>query len=205
MTITISRDISQEIDIKKSHFICQLKRVKTEEEARDFISAVKKTHYKANHNCSAFTLGDKQEIQRTSDDGEPSGTAGIPMLELLKKREVTNVCAVVTRYFGGIKLGASGLIRAYAGAVSGALDAAGLVRIVEQRELILTLDYKLFDNLANFLPVAIAEQNFAENVQVKIFLDEDKIPTFMDQLTEKYNGRIAVEQSSKQQVEVELD
>jgi uncharacterized YigZ family protein len=202
--ITISKDFGHEIEIKKSRFICQLKRVSTEVEAREFIAAVKKEHYKANHNCSAFILGDNQEIQRTSDDGEPSGTAGVPMLEVLKKREVTNICAVVTRYFGGIKLGAGGLIRAYAGSVSQALDAVGLVKIVQQRELILTLDYKLFDSLSNFLPMAISEQNFAENVQVKVFLDDDKISAFERELTEKYNGRIAVEQGASRPVEVNV-
>ncbi len=110
MTITIKEDFIAEEEIKKSRFICHLKRVYTEEEARAFISEIKKEHHKANHNCSAFTLGDRQEIQRSSDDGEPSGTAGVPMLEILKKREITNVCAVVTRYFGGIKLGAGGLM-----------------------------------------------------------------------------------------------
>lgn len=202
MVITISKDFSREIEIKKSRFICQLKRVKSEEEARDFISAVKKQHYKANHNCSAFAIGDRQEVQRSSDDGEPSGTAGVPMLEVLKKRQITNVCAVVTRYFGGIKLGAGGLIRAYAGSVAQALDEVGLVEIVEQRELILTMEYKFFDGLANFLPVPVSEQNFSENVEVKIFLDETRIEQFKDDLTEKFNGKIAVEAGGRQLVEV---
>lgn len=202
MVITISKDFSREIEIKKSRFICQLKRVKSEEEARDFISAVKKQHYKANHNCSAFAIGDRQEVQRSSDDGEPSGTAGVPMLEVLKKRQITNVCAVVTRYFGGIKLGAGGLIRAYAGSVAQALDEVGLVEIVEQRELILTMEYKFFDGLSNFLPVPVSEQNFSENVEVKIFLDETRIEQFKDDLTEKFNGKIAVEAGGRQLVEV---
>ncbi|MDM5143484.1 IMPACT family member YigZ [Lactococcus lactis] len=104
MTITIKTDFINEEESKKSRFICHLKRISTEEEAL-FIAKIKKEHWKANHNCSAYTLGDRQEIQRTSDDGEPSGTAGVPMLEILKKKEIINVCAVVTRYFGGIKLG----------------------------------------------------------------------------------------------------
>ncbi len=132
--------------LKKSRFICSLKRVETEEEARDFIAQIKKEHHQANHNCMAYTIGDHQEIQRTSDDGEPSGTAGIPMLEILKKREITNVCAVVTRYFGGIKLGAGGLIRAYGGVVNHAIDEVGCVQFVEQEEICLTLDYNLFDS-----------------------------------------------------------
>ena len=110
---TIKEDGQSEIEIKKSRFICSLKRVTSEEEAKDFIQAIKKEHWKANHHCSAFVIGEKNEIQRSSDDGEPSGTAGIPMLEVLKKNELINVIAVVTRYFGGTKLGTGGLIRAY--------------------------------------------------------------------------------------------
>lgn len=163
MTITIKEDFIAEEEIKKSRFICHLKRVYTEEEARAFISEIKKEHHKANHNCSAFTLGDRQEIQRSSDDGEPSGTAGVPMLEILKKREITNVCAVVTRYFGGIKLGAGGLIRAYAGSVGHALDQVGLVKFVTQEQLILTLDYGNYDGLQRFLSsqgLVISESEF---------------------------------------------
>ena len=122
MTITIKDDVIFEEEIKKSRFICHLKRVTTEAAAREFINSIKKQHHKANHNVSAFTIGDHQEIQRSSDDGEPSGTAGVPMLEILKKRELTNLVAVVTRYFGGIKLGAGGLTRAYAGSAQAAVD-----------------------------------------------------------------------------------
>lgn len=205
MTITISKDFTHEIEIKKSRFICQLKRVKTEEEAREFINAMKKEHYKANHNCSAFILEkseEHQEIHRSSDDGEPSGTAGIPMLEVLKKREITNVCAIVTRYFGGVKLGASGLIRAYAGAVGHALDEVGLVKVVEQQELQLFLDYALFDSLTNFLPVAIADSAFTDKVTVKIFLDEAEISDFSARLVEKFAGKIELKKGVKRLVEV---
>ena len=115
---TIRQDGQAQEEIKKSRFICHAKRVYSEEEARDFIAAIKKEHYKATHNCSAFIVGEKSEIKRTSDDGEPSGTAGVPMLGVMENHQVTNVCFVVTRYFGGIKLGAGGLIRAYAGSVA---------------------------------------------------------------------------------------
>ncbi|MDR0299300.1 MAG: YigZ family protein [Streptococcaceae bacterium] len=204
MTIMISKDFTHEIEIKKSRFICQLKRVETEEEARDFINSVKKEHYKANHNCSAFVLGERQEIQRTSDDGEPSGTAGVHMLEILKKREITNVCAVVTRYFGGIKLGAGGLIRAYAGSVNEALNEVNLVKIVEQQELCLTLDYSLFDSLEKYLSIPIVDKSFTDKVEIKIFLDEDKISGFLRDLTEKFNGKIQVAEGRKRVVEVKI-
>ena len=205
MNLTIAKDFQHEIEIKKSRFICHLKRISSEEEARDFIAAIKKEHHKANHNCQAFVIGDNQEIQRTSDDREPSGTAGVPMLEVLKKREIINVCAVVTRYFGGIKLGAGGLIRAYAGSVSQALDAVGLVKIVEQQELILTLDYALYDSLNNFLEVPIADSSFTDKVRVNIFLDDDQVENFKSDLVEKFNNKIIVEKGHKQLVEVPVD
>ena len=115
--VTFKENGTVQEEIKKSKFICHVKRVSSEEEARDFINAIKKEHYKATHNCSAFIIGEQSDIKRTSDDGEPSGTAGVPMLGVLENHRITNSCVVVTRYFGGIKLGAGGLIRAYAGSV----------------------------------------------------------------------------------------
>ena len=207
MTITIKKDFIAEEEIKKSRFICHLKRVYTEEEARAFISEIKKENHKANHNCSAFTLGERQEIQRSSDDGEPSGTAGVPMLEILKKREITNVCAVVTRYFGGIKLGAGGLIRAYAGSVGHALDQVGLVKFVPQEQLILTLDYGNYDGLQRFLSaqgLVISESEFLSDVTVKLFVDLDKAEQLLADLIEHFSGKISVAKGEKQLVEVDI-
>lgn len=207
MTITIKKDFTSEEEIKKSRFICHLKRVYTEEEARAFIAAIKKEHFKANHNCSAFTLGDRQQIQRSSDDGEPSGTAGVPMLEILKRREITNVCAIVTRYFGGIKLGAGGLIRAYAGSVGHTLDHVGLVQIVSQEELILKLDYGNFDSLQRFLShqgLSISESEFLADVTVKLFVDLDKSEQILADLLEQFSGKISATKGRKQLVEVDI-
>lgn len=206
MTITIKTDFINEEEIKKSRFICHLKRISTEEEARDFIAKIKKEHWKANHNRSACTLGNRQEIQRSSDDGEPSGTAGVPMLEILKKKEIINVCAVVTRYFGGIKLGAGGLIRAYAGSVNHAIEEVGLVQIVNQRELILKLDYSLYDSVQRFLltqNLQISDSEFLSEVTVRCFIDEEKINNFLELLTESFNGKIRVEKGENQQVEID--
>lgn len=206
MVITIKKDFIYEEEIKKSRFICHLKRIRTEEEAREFIMKIKKEHWKANHNCSAYTLGDRQEIQRTSDDGEPSGTAGVPMLEIFKKREVTNVCAVVTRYFGGIKLGAGGLIRAYAGAVNHGVSAVGLVKFIEQEQVILQLEYGLYDNLQRFLSeknIEIMESEFLSDITVKLFIDLNEIDSFLVDLLERFNGKIVVEKGERQLVEVD--
>lgn len=207
MNTTIKSDFIFEEEIKKSRFICQLKRVYSEAEARDFITSVKKQHHKANHNVSAFTVGDKQEIQRTSDDGEPSGTAGMPMLDILKKREIINVVAVVTRYFGGIKLGAGGLIRAYAGSVNHAIDAVGLVQIVEQTQLILEMDYSLFDNVSRYLSsegLTISDSVFTDKVKLTSFCDTDWMTSLMAGLTDQFHGQLTLIEGDKKLVEVDL-
>jgi len=125
---TIAAPVETEIIIKRSRFITQLAPVSTVAEADRFIGQVRKTHWSANHNCVAMVLGVTGESARSSDDGEPSGTAGVPMLEVLKQRDLTDLVTVVTRYFGGVMLGAGGLVRAYSTAVSTALDQAVIVQ-----------------------------------------------------------------------------
>lgn len=138
---TLAQDLMHEVEIKRSRFITYLYRVTTEAEARAKIAALRKTHFDARHHCSAFVLGADRMVQRSSDDGEPSGTAGIPMLEALTRRDTGNgtdlsdIVAVCVRYFGGIKLGAGGLVRAYSDSVSQALDSATL--LTRQRMLVL--------------------------------------------------------------------
>lgn len=117
--------VDVELEIRRSRFLTRLRRVATEESAREVIQQQKKAHFDAAHNCSAFVLGRTSEITRSSDDGEPSGTAGVLMLGVLLQSGLTEVVAVVTRYFGGIKLGAGGLVRAYSDAVAQAVQAAG--------------------------------------------------------------------------------
>src|SRR5690625_4457046 len=115
---TVKKEGSVQMTIQKSRFIGYVKRVETEEDAQDFIQEIKKKHHDATHNCSAYIIGEHDQIQKANDDGEPSGTAGIPMLEVLKKQKLKDTAVVVTRYFGGIKLGAGGLIRAYGNTTS---------------------------------------------------------------------------------------
>ena len=117
-------------EIEKSRFICHIERLESREQAYEFIKKIKKEYWDATHNCAAFIIGENGDIQGSSDDGEPSGTAGIPMLEVLKKQQLHDVGVVVTRYFGGIKLGAGGLVRAYAKSVSGAIQQVGIVEKV---------------------------------------------------------------------------
>ncbi|MDA3973037.1 YigZ family protein [Enterococcus thailandicus] len=194
--LTVKEDGQSEIEIKKSRFICSFKRVTTEEEAKMFIQAIKKEHWKANHNCSAFVIGDKSEIQRSSDDGEPSGTAGIPMLEVLKKNELINVVAVVTRYFGGIKLGAGGLIRAYTQAVSHGLTEIGIVEGTLQQEFAVAITYPQLGKLENFLElqqVTVKETRYTDQVIVVCMVDETDISQFKATVTELLNGQVTFE------------
>ncbi|MBX6765968.1 MAG: YigZ family protein [Actinomadura rubrobrunea] len=126
---TIRQSGRHELEIRKSRFICTLARVETEAEAVAFIAEHRRAHRDATHNCTAYVVGEHGEITKSSDDGEPSGTAGVPMLEVLVRRGLTGVAAVVTRYFGGVKLGAGGLVRAYAQSVAEAIDAVGVVEL----------------------------------------------------------------------------
>ena len=204
---TIKEDGQVQEEIKKSRFICHIKRVTTENEARNFIQAVKKEHYKATHNCSAFILGERSEMKRSSDDGEPSGTAGVPMLGVLENHQLTNVCAVVTRYFGGIKLGAGGLIRAYAGSVALAIKEIGIVHIKEQLGLRLTLSYSQYQELPNFLKAKqLQEQDtaFTDQVQTTIFVDKDDKDSVIESLIELFNGKIDIVEQGLRKVEVPI-
>ena len=191
---TIKEDNQHEVEIKKSRFICFLKRIETEEEAKAFIQQIKKEHWKANHNCSAFVLGDHHEIQRSSDDGEPSGTARVPMLEVLKKNDLINVCAVVTRYFGGTKLGAGGLIRAYSGSVAQAIVHTGIVEGRLQQEVFVQLDYSNWGKMENFIAsenLAVKDTQFTDRVVVTCMVDENQVDDFEAQVTDLLNGQVS--------------
>lgn len=204
---TIKEDGQVQEEIKKSRFICHIKRVTTENEARNFIQAVKKEHYKATHNCSAFILGERSEMKRSSDDGEPSGTAGVPMLGVLENQQLTNVCAVVTRYFGGIKLGAGGLIRAYSSNVALAIKEIGIVHIKEQLGLRIALSYSQYQELPNFLKANhLQEQDtsFTEQVQTTIFVDKDDKDSIIEELIELFNGKIDITDQGLRKVEVPI-
>ena len=205
---TIKEDGQVQEEIKKSRFICHAKRVYGEEEARDFITAIKKEHYKATHNCSAFIIGERSEIKRTSDDGEPSGTAGVPMLGVLENHNLTNVCVVVTRYFGGIKLGAGGLIRAYAGSVSLAVKEIGIVEIKEQAGIQIQMTYAQYQEYGNFLKehnLMELETNFTDQVETMIFVDKENKEHIESELIEFYNGKVGLSDQGLREVEVPVD
>ena len=205
---TIKEDGQVQEEIKKSRFICHAKRVYSEEEARDFITAIKKEHYKATHNCSAFIIGERSEIKRTSDDGEPSGTAGVPMLGVLENHNLTNVCVVVTRYFGGIKLGAGGLIRAYAGSVALAVKEIGIIEIKEQAGIQIQMTYAQYQEYGNFLKehnLVELETNFTDQVESMIFVDKENKEHIKSELIEFYNGKVILVDKGLREVEVPVD
>ena len=205
---TIKEDGQVQEEIKKSRFICHAKRVYSEEEAHDFITAIKKEHYKATHNCSAFIIGERSEIKRTSDDGEPSGTAGIPMLGVLENHNLTNVCVVVTRYFGGIKLGAGGLIRAYAGSVALAVKEIGIIEIKEQAGISIQMSYAQYQEYNNFLKehtLMELDTNFTDQVNTMIYVDKEEKENIKAALVEFFNGKVTLTDQDLREVEVPVN
>ena len=188
---TIKNEAKDEFVEKKSRFIGYAKPVKTQEEAVAFISQIKQKHWDATHNVSAYVLRD-QHIQRSSDDGEPSGTAGVPVLDVLLKEELVDVCVVVTRYFGGILLGAGGLIRAYSHGSKIAVDAAKIITMAPCSLLSLTVEYSFYDRLnvlLNDFSANVEKSEFGENVSVTFSLNEKSVSAFQNQLTQKSNGK----------------
>ncbi|MGK4078406.1 YigZ family protein [Ligilactobacillus salivarius] len=203
--LTIKENGEAIIEIKKSEFICSLARTETEEEARAFIDKIKTEHRKATHNCFAYMIGLNDEIQRESDNGEPSGTAGVPILEVLKNLELHNVTAVVTRYFGGIKLGAGGLIRAYSNATSNAIEKVGVVRKVVQTELSLKVSYSAWGKLQNYLEnnqVNVSDTVFMTDVTAVVYVDTPEVESFTATIVDLMNGQVEVEEGQEKYVEV---
>ena len=195
--ITIKQAHSIENVISKSRFIAYIKPVSTENEAKAFIDEIKTKHKDATHNCSAYTVGPEMNIQKANDDGEPSGTAGIPMLEILKKQEIHNVCVVVTRYFGGIKLGAGGLIRAYSGAVRDVIYDIGRVELREAIPVTVTLDYdqtgKFEYELAS-TTFLLREQFYTDKVSYQIDVVKNEYDAFIDFLNRITSGNYDLKQ-----------
>lgn len=201
---TILRDYRNEIVIEKSRFICSLKKVKSEEEAQEFIKAVKKEFWDATHNCSAYLVDDL--AQRSSDDGEPSGTAGIPMLEVLRKNNLTGTAAVVTRYFGGIKLGAGGLVRAYSGSVTGAVKECGLAEKILMSRFSFIYDVNSVGKILNILYqqslFEIADVEYNMRAKVILLMRNDQKTEAEAWLTENLNKPIELELEGSEYVEV---
>ena len=193
--LTIDQASVHEIEIKKSRFLCYLYPLQDAADFPPILAALRKEHYKAAHHCSAYIIGPDSLTQKMSDDGEPAGTAGVPMLEVLKQRQLTNLAAVVVRYFGGIKLGAGGLIRAYSSAVSEALKQATIVANVNQLLIALELGYNQVDSFQYFLDhsdldVTVMDTEYAGQVTYTLAIYQDQATTLEAQLRDRFNGQI---------------
>lgn len=176
-------------EIQKSRFIAYTSHVETEAEARDFVTAIKKKHFDARHNCSAWVLGADSSQQKSNDDGEPGGTAGNPILEAIKQHGLTNVVVVVTRYFGGIKLGAGGLIRAYSHTASLGLEATPCLEVKPFCLIEAEIDYSLLGTIENWIrneQLHTGETAYLDKVTVRLLVepaDCDEIRTELINLT----------------------
>lgn len=193
--LTIAKNTTYEQTIKKSRFICSIARVSSDEEAQQFITGIQAANKKATHNCFAYMIGDNDLIQRESDNGEPSGTAGIPILESLKLAKIHNVVAVVTRYFGGIKLGAGGLIRAYSNTTTEAIHQAGLVQRIKQAILKITVTYALHDPLLYYLKennLEVASEEYGVNVETSIYVNETDLKDVKEKLINRFNDQLQI-------------
>ena len=185
-----------EIIEKKSRFIATVRPVKTEEEAIEFIESMKKKYWNATHNCSAYVLGEHFQIQRCSDDGEPSGTAGKPMLDVLLGEEIHDVVVVVTRYFGGTLLGTGGLVRAYSSSTKEGLLASKVITKYHGQKLVIETDYTGLGKIQYILGqrgLTILDSIYTDKVELEVLLPEDEIQPVMSAITEGTNGQAVME------------
>ncbi|RDU37586.1 YigZ family protein [Neobacillus piezotolerans] len=192
---TVKQTGTHEIIIERSRFISHCARAESEAEAQDFIAEIKRLHRDATHNCSAYLIGENDQIQKANDDGEPSGTAGVPILEVLKKKKLKDTVVVVTRYFGGIKLGAGGLIRAYGKSASEGLNATGIVQRVLMQNMKVSVDYTWIGKLDNELrnaPYILNGVDYAEQAIFDIFVKENEAVAFTAWMTELTNGQASI-------------
>lgn len=193
---SLAAESTGEIVEKKSRFIATMIPVTSEEEARDFIASMKKKYYDARHNCSAYTIGENHEITKSSDDGEPSGTAGRPMLDVLIHSDIHNLCVVVTRYFGGVLLGTGGLVRAYTDATKAALENAQVKEELTGITLIIDTDYNGYGKINYFLEsekIPVIDSSFTDKVTLTIFVREDQADNVSLKITELTNATAIIE------------
>ena len=182
---------------KKSRFIATVKPVLSEEEALEFIAGLKKKYWDATHNCSAFVIGERQEIQRCSDDGEPQGTAGRPMLDVLLGEEIHNVAVVVTRYFGGTLLGTGGLVRAYSKSVQAGLKESRIIEKTKGSRITIQTDYNGVGKLQYLLgqrAIQIVDSEYTDVVRIQILLEEESVASLKADVTELSGGRAGWEE-----------
>ena len=193
--LTVGQAGEHEIIIKKSKFIGHVKNVTTEEEATAFIESIKKKHWDATHNCSAYMVGEHDEAQKANDDGEPSGTAGKPILEVIKKNKLKDTVIVVTRYFGGILLGAGGLIRAYGQSASEVLQEVGIIERILHTIVNITVDYTWLGKLENELnnkEYQVQGIDYLDQVTIKVYAEIGKEELLENFITNLTNGQAKI-------------
>ena len=204
----IARTGRHEIEVRKSRFICTVDRVATEEEASAFVAKIRKEFWNASHNCVAWSIGESGRFQRSSDDSEPAGTAGTPMLEVLRRRRLTDTVAVVTRYFGGVMLGAGGLIRAYGRAVTETIDAIGIV----ERRTLTRISIRTGHDVAGRFEHALRSSGYpldgvaydGAGVRFSLTMEPTMVAGFDDWVAQHSNGRGAVKLDGDTFVDVPL-
>lgn len=202
---TIYKYGEAETIINRSRFIGYAMPIETEEEALEFIEKIKTKHRDATHNVYAYALGKDSNTQRFSDDGEPSGTAGIPALEVIKKEELRNVVVVVTRYFGGVKLGAGGLIRAYTRGAKIGIEAGIMVDMVLHTKIKVRIDYTLYGSVENYLltqEYIVDESIFDEAVNIFVYIEEPKIDEFKKIITDLTSGSAIFEEIEEEYIPI---
>lgn len=202
---SIEAPLIHEIEIKKSRFLTYLIPIESEADFQEELAAIRKEHFKATHHCQAFILGDDSMIQRMSDDGEPAGTAGVPMLEVLKQENLTYVMAVVVRYFGGVKLGSGGLIRAYSNAVSEALKEATIIKNINQMMVNVELRYDQMDSFTYYmsqteLPITLKDTVYTDTVTFNLAINLEAVTEVHDELTNRFSGQLSWTELGEQTV-----
>ncbi|KRK93544.1 YigZ family protein [Companilactobacillus futsaii] len=205
---TIAQTGSHEKDIKKSRFIAHVAQVFSEDEANDFIKKIRQQESGATHNCTAFIVKENVLIERMSDDGEPSGTAGSPILNVLQQQELQNVAVVVTRYFGGIKLGAGGLIRAYSSTTAEAVKEIGLVENRIQQGFELTIPYHLFDKFDNYAKnekINLENKQFTTDIKCEIYLDLNVVDQAVQNIKDLFQNQIQLKETQKTYKQVPIE
>lgn len=181
-----------EITEKKSRFIATFRPVKSEVEAMAFIDELRKKYWDASHNCYAWVIGKNGEEKRSSDDGEPSQTAGKPMLEVLEREKIVNICVVVTRYFGGTLLGTGGLVRAYSGAVKEGLESCIILTVEPAKKISITTDYNGIGKIQYILlqqEMKILESEYTDKVGLIVLVPDEKIVSLEAEITEVTSGK----------------
>ena len=186
-TIADGEIFSAAYEINKSKFLAHVSHVVSEETAREFVLSIKKKYFDATHNCSAWILGERGDKQKSNDDGEPGGTAGNPILETIKKNNLTNCAIVVTRYFGGIKLGAGGLIRAYSHTAALGISNSKIVQMTAFKKISLTLEYNFLASVENYLrnkKIRVVNTDYADVVTQEILLLPAQVENFLIDLND---------------------